>query len=216
MVAGLAALVAAGSGVCRGSQTLDSVVASVGNTAVTASEMEQEYRFECFLNQQWPAPPPDAADLAAARQRLTYQILLTREENPGPTEKAASEKAAEDRLAALRKGYGSPERFQEVLKELRMTETEVQKRLAAQEMIMRLIDQRLRPEASPSDEAVAEYYRSTFVPDFEKKSSGAKPPALAQVDGQIREILTQKRINELLDQWIDELKPTAEVRFHKF
>jgi hypothetical protein len=41
-------------------------------------------------------------------------------------------------------------------------------------------------------------------------------PPLSEVDGQIREVLTQKRINELLDQWIEELKPASRVRFYSF
>jgi len=28
--------------------------------------------------------------------------------------------------------------------------------------------------------------------------------------------LTEKRVNELLDRWIEELKPTSRVRIHTF
>jgi hypothetical protein len=82
--------------------------------------------------------------------------------------------------------------------------------------MLRLIDERLRPAASPSDEEVADYYRSTFVANFQKKNPGAAAPSLSEVEGQIREVLIQKRINELLDQWIEELKPTSRVKFHSF
>ena len=212
----LAAVMAAGGSVCRGAQTLDRVVASIGHVAITVSDVEQEYRFERFLDAQWPAPPPNSATLAKARERLTYQMLLTREENPVPGEKAESEKSATERLPALRKEYARPEDFQLALKDLGMTETEVVARIAQQELMLRLIDERLRPAASPSDDAIADYYRSTFVPEFQKKNGSAAAPSLAEVEGQIREILIQKRINELLDQWIEDLKPTTNVRFHSF
>ena len=97
-----------------------------------------------------------------------------------------------------------------------MTEAEVAARLAQEELMLRLIDQRLRPAATPSDDAVADYYQSTFVPDFQRKNSSATPPPLSEVASEIREILTQKRINELLDQWIEELKPTTNLRLHAF
>jgi len=216
ILVGLAAGMAAGVRVCPAAQTLDRVVASIGHAAITASDVEQEYRLECFLDAQWPPPPPNSATLAKAREHLTYQTLLTREENPGPAEKAESEKSAVERLAALRKTFGGPEDFQGVLQDLGMTETEVLARLAQQELMLRLIDQRLRPAASPSDDEVAGYYRSAFVPEFQKKNGGAAAPSLSEVEGQIREILIQKRINELLDQWIEELKPTTNVRFHSF
>jgi hypothetical protein len=198
------------------SQTLDSVVASVGRQAITASDVEKEYRFERFLDGQWPPPPPSAASLAEAREHLTYQVLLAEEENPGPAERADSQKAAAERLAALRKEFAPPEDFQRALKDLGMNETESTARIAQQELVLRLIDERLRPAASPSDTDVAEYYRSTFIPEFQKKHGQAAAPPLSEVQDQIREILTQKRMNGLLDEWIEELKPTTDVRFHSF
>jgi hypothetical protein len=192
------------------------VVASIGNFAITASDVEQQYRFERFLDAQWPPPSPNADVIAQAREHLTYQVLLTREENPGPADKAESEKSAAVRLAALHHAYAHPEGFQRALKDLGMTETEVLERIAQQELMLRVIDERLRPAALPTDDAVAGYYHSTFVPEFQKKNGGAAAPPLSGVEDQIREILIQKRINELLDQWIEELKPTTNVRFHSF
>lgn len=97
-----------------------------------------------------------------------------------------------------------------------MTESAVASRVAQEELMLRMIDQRLRPAASPSDNQVADYYHSTFMPEFQKKNGAPAVPPLSEVEGQIREILTQRRINELLDEWIGELKPTTNVRFHSF
>ncbi len=207
---------AAGGLVAAPAQTLDRVVASIGDVAITASDVEQEYRLEQFSNAEWPPPPPTSAALASAREHLIYQELLTREENPGAAEKAESAKFAEERLAALRKEFGQTPKFQRAIEELGMNESELLARIAQQELMLHLIDQRLRPAASPSDDAVAEYYRSTFVPQFQKSNPGARAPALTEVDDQIREVLIQKRINELLDEWIEELKPTAHVQIHSF
>ncbi|MGA3327686.1 MAG: hypothetical protein ABSF45_24770 [Terriglobia bacterium] len=212
----LVALAAGSAAVLTAAQTLDRVVASIGNSAITASDVEQEYRLERFLDAQWPPPPPDSATLTGARERLTYQLLLTVEENPGPADRAESEKSAAERLAALRKEFAHPEDFQRALKDLGMSETELVARMAQQELMLRLIDQRLRPAASPSDKEIADYYGSTFVPEFQKKNGGAAAPPLSAVEGQIREVLTQKHMNELLDQWIGDLKPTTNVRFHTF
>jgi hypothetical protein len=202
--------------VCPAADILDRVVASVDHAAITASDVEREYRFERFLDAQWPAPPPDARALASAREHLTYQILLSREEDPGPVDKAECEKAAVERLAALRKGFPAPEAFQVVVRELGMTEAEIVARIAQQNLMLRLIDQRLRPAASPPDEEVAEYYRQIFVPEFQRKNPGAAASPLPEVENQIREVLTQKHINELLDQWIEELKPSNRVSIHSF
>jgi uncharacterized Zn finger protein len=39
---------------------------------------------------------------------------------------------------------------------------------------------------------------------------------LTEVQGQIREILAQKKIDELLASWLEELKPSRRVRFYSF
>lgn len=212
----IAATVVGACAVRGAAQTLDSVVASIGNVAITASDVEREYRFERFLAAQWPPAPPSLDALNAARQHLAYQMLLRTEENPGPAEKAAAETTAAEVLTTLRKAFARPEDFERALVELGMTEAEVRARLAQEELMLRLIDQRLRPAAAPTDDEVETYYHSTFVPEFQKKNGNSPPPALSAVAGQIREVLVQKHINELLDQWIDELKPTAQLRFHQF
>ena len=211
-----AACLASGHALSAERQTLDRVVASVGGTAITASDVEREYRFERFLDAQWPPPAPDAATLAEVRQRLTYQLLLAEEESPAPAEKTAAEQAAAERLAALRKGFAHPEGFAAALQALGMTEAEVLAHLTRQEVTLRLINLRLRTEASPSEEDVASYYRATFLPAFRQANPKAAEPPLADVADSIREILVQQRINELLDQWIEELSPTRHVRVHNF
>ena len=192
------------------------MVASVGNAAITENDVARAYRMECFLNGQWPPPAPDAATLARVRERLTYQLMLSREDNPAAGELAESEKAAAERLAALRKEFAHPGDFEAALRELGMTEGEVTAHIVQQDRLLRLIDQRLRPMAAPTTQDVADYYQQVFVPEFQKKSPGATAPQLSEVESQIREVLTQKRINELLDQWIEELRPTSRVRVHSF
>jgi hypothetical protein len=212
----VAAHLAFSAALCLGGEILDRVVATVGTVAITASDVEREYRFERFLDGQWPASAPDAATLDRVRERLTYQVLLGHEDDPAAGDQPEAKKAAEERLGAIRKGFASDEDFREALHAMGLTEAQVIARMVEQDRMMRLIDQRLRPAASPSDDTVTDYYRQTFVPGYQKKNGGAAAPPFPEVEGLIREILTQKRINELLDQWIEELKPTSRVRFHSF
>jgi hypothetical protein len=201
---------------CLGGEDLDRVVASVGNVAITSSEVEREYRWERFLDAQWPVPAPDAATLTHVRERLTYHVLLRREDNPAAAVQPEAQKAAEARLATSRKFFARSQDFQAALQSLGLTEEEVTARLVEEDRMLHQVDQRLRPAASPSDDAVSDYYRQTFIPEFQKMNPGAATPPFTEVEDQIREVLTEKRINELLDQWIEELKPTSRVRFHSF
>jgi len=197
-------------------ETLDRVVASVGDAAITESEVRHEYRLERFLDGQWPPAPPDAGALDHVRERLTYQLMLSREETPTPEELGESKMAATDRVTDLHKKFSNPEDFDRALRELAMTETQVIDRLTQQELLLRMIEQRLRPAASPSEDDVASYYRDTFVPEYRKSNPNADVPPLSALEVQMRQVLTEKRVNELLDQWIEDLKPTSRVKIHSF
>ena len=49
IVASLAAILGTGGSICPAVQILDRVVASIGHVAITASDVDQECRFESFL-----------------------------------------------------------------------------------------------------------------------------------------------------------------------
>ena len=87
------------------------------------------------------------------------------------------------------------------------------KRLELYERTLQMITNRLRPTALPDPDQVDAYYEKTFVPEYAKEHSGPPPP-LDSVRGQIREILVQKKMNELLDNWLERLKSTHRVTIH--
>ncbi len=194
---------------------LDRVVVSIGDTAITQSDVEREYLFERFLDGQWPAPPPDAAALAQARDRLTYQKLLDREGETARGDPAGLEDAAAEQLKELRARYNDDEKFREALQKLGMDEQQLRERLADQAQILRIIDQRLRPTASPAPADIENYYRQVFLPEYARQNKGPAP-ALAAVESQIREILVQKSINERLTNWLHGLEARHRVKFHSF
>jgi len=196
-------------------EVLDRVVASIGEVAITQSDVEREYRLERFLDGQWPAPAPDSKTLEQVRERLTDQKLLLEEETPDPARDAALEKTAAEELGAVRKRFSSEADYQSALQALHMDEKQILATLVEQQRILRLVDQRLRPAAGPSPAEIESYYHDVFAPEY-NQTHGATVPPLTEVQGQIQEILVQKRINELLASWLEELTPSRRRRFHSF
>jgi hypothetical protein len=191
------------------------VVATIGNVAVTQADVEAEYRFELFLDGRKPEAPPDAANFAAARDRLIEQRLLAEEAAAeGVKPEGARDKAAET-LAEVRKRFGNPEGFESALKAAGLDEQQAINRLLDQEKALRMIEQRFRPAAWPEPAEVEAYYRETFVPEFARRST-ASPPPLSEVENQIREILVEKKIDRLLGAWLEEMKAARRVRVHEF
>ena len=196
-------------------EILDRVVASIGNVAITQSDVEREYRLERFLDGQWPPAPAEIKTLGQARERLVYQELLLEEETRDSSHDPALEKTAAEELDGLRKRFPSEQDYQSALHALHMDEKQILTALVAQQRILRIVDQRLRPGAAPSTTEVESYYHEVFAPEYARLRGSAVPP-LTEVQGQIQEILVQKRIDQLLASWLEELKPSRAVRFHSF
>jgi hypothetical protein len=196
-------------------EVLDRVVASIGDLAITQSDVEREYRLERFLDGQWPPPFPDNKTLEQARDRLVFQKLLLEEETQDLSLDPALEKTADEELDGVRKRFPSEQDYQSTLRSLHMDEKQILTTLIDQQRILRIIEQRLRPAAAPATTDVASYYRDVFTPEYTQKHGPPVPP-LAEVEGQIQEILVQKRIDELLASWLEELGPSRGVRFYSF
>jgi hypothetical protein len=195
-------------------EIVDRVVASVDNIAITQHDVEEQYRLELFLNGRSPEEAPKSA-LEGVRDRLINQLLIEQEVKGEagnlPDFSARAEKAWEE----ARDKYASEEAFQDALEKLGMSRQEILNRLQAQEQALYLINERLRPAAWVDPSEIESYYKETFVPEYERRSA-SKPPPLDKVESQIREILVQKKINELLPDWMKELRTGRRVRVHSF
>jgi hypothetical protein len=194
-------------------EVLDRVVASIGEVAITQSDVEHEYRLERFLDGQWPPPPPDSKALEQVRDRLTSQKLLLEEESQDLSHDAALAKTATDELEGVRKRFSSEQDYLAALHSLDMDEKQVMAALVDQQRILRIVEERLRPQATPTTLEIESYYRDVFTPEY-TRTHGPPVPPLTEVEGQIREILVQKKIDQLLASWLEELRPSRRVRFY--
>ena len=194
-------------------ETLNSVVASVGDTAITTRDLIEEYHFELFLEGKSPEGNPSREESQDALNRLIGQTLLA-EQLRGPARPSKNgAQNAEDTLKGVREKFSDQQAYRAALQSLGMTEPQVLKRLELYERTLQMINNRLRPAALPDPSEVEGYYKNTFVPEYAKEHGGAPPP-LDSIREQIREILVQKKMNELLDSWLDRLKSTHRVTIH--
>jgi hypothetical protein len=188
-------------------------VASIGNVAITQRDIEEEYHFERFLQGQAPVGSPDPLTRKLVLSRVISQKLL--EEQMGKTggETSASKEMAQKTLSGVRKEFSGDQAYRAALQELAMSEPQVLKRLVLYQRTLRMIEERLRPAAWPNPKEVETYYQQTFVPEYAKGHS-TPPPPLAKVQDQIQEILVQKKMNQLLANWLERLKSSSRVTIH--
>ncbi len=195
-------------------QTVDRVVASVGNIAITEGDVEARDRFEIFLGPERSRARAGTAEFDQVRDRLIDQKVLTLEADATGVPRADRTAAAE-RLAEVRKRYNSEQAFDAALQAPGMSEQQVLERLGEQERILRMIDQRLRPNVVVQDSDVRAYYRNTFLPHYPRRSEDPPPP-LTEVEKQIREILVETKMNQELSRWLEQLRSRYRVRIHAF
>jgi hypothetical protein len=191
-------------------------VASVDNVAITRSDVEREYELEALLDGgRAPKARPDAATFEGVLNRLIDQKLLAQEARAEGPEPARVRAVAAGRLAELRKKFPSAQGFDSALRSLGMNEQQLLEALENQERTLEMINLRLRPAASPDRTEIEAYYRQTFLPEYARRGRGA-PPALREVEGQIREILVQKKIDAQLSEWLKGLRSTHKVKLYSF
>jgi hypothetical protein len=196
-----------------GAATVDRIVVSVGNAGITESDVEQEVRFAHFLDGQPQSDSASEPERLEARHRLIEQTLLAEEAESDPVDPAALAKEAARLVEEVRRLYPTEAAYRAALASTGYTEEQAFQRLTRNVRIVRLINRRLRPNAVADRREVETYYHETFLPEFAAHEK-AEPPRLEEVETVIRELLTQQKVDQLLDQWLKEIQNTRRVKIH--
>jgi hypothetical protein len=192
-------------------ETIDRIVATVNGRAVMESELAEELRFEQFLD----AAPPVVVSVAQQRavlERLVDEILLEQQMDAVKFEHPSGvvlDKKIEEVRQQVAPVAGT-DGWSAALQRYGLTEADVAEHIALQLRALHFIDARFRPAIRIDAHAVQNYYREKLLPRM--KQAGAQPFPLQQVEPQIREILVQQQIDELLESWMKALRTQAEIR----
>ena len=95
------------------------------------------------------------------------------------------------------------------MSELGLSATQVRQLLARQIYVERYLDYKFRPSVQIESSDIETYYQKELLPELAKKNQPA--PHLADVEGQIRELLTQRGITALAAKWLDETKSRLKI-----
>ncbi len=189
-------------------QVIDRVVSNVNGHVVLQSDWEQEVAFEAFSN----ARDPDSftsAERNAALDRLIDRELLreqVRPSQPAPPEQVAASVAD---VRKLHPDCTTDDGWRAKLRRYGLTQSALEKRFAEQIQLMRLVEDRLRPSIQIDQQAVETYYHDQLVPDMKRAGSVAAP--LTEVFGRIKDLLAERKMNELLSGWLASLRSGSHI-----
>lgn len=192
-------------------KVLDRIVATVNGQPILQSDWEDEVRYQAFL-QGNAGGQADPEEQKAALDRLIDQELLREQLRLTQTPPVAEAEIAR-RLAEVRRLYAGAEKdetWQALLQQAGVSESGLRRRLALQVELTQLVDRRLRPAVQVDARSIESYYNQELLPQLRK--AGAQDVALQDVTPKIKEVLTEKKLSQLLVAWLQTLRASSSIR----
>jgi hypothetical protein len=192
-------------------EVIDRIVATVNGHIILLSDWEDSLRYEAFSSGR-PLDRMTVDDRKSALDHLIDQELLREQLKDSDVLHPSSEDVAQ-RVVEIRKQYPEAETelgWRRLLDSHRLSEEYLKNRVAAELDLMRLVDARLRPSVTVDSKSIERYYREELLPQL--RQSGGQNVPLAAVTAKIKELLTQKKISQLLTAWLQDLRAGSEIR----
>jgi SurA-like N-terminal domain len=196
---------------CGRAEVIDRIVATVNGQIILLSDWEDSLSFEAFSSGR-PLDRFTAEERKAVLDRLIDRELLREQLHAADIQHASAEEVAQ-RVAEIRKQYAEAETelgWRAVLDRYRLNEEGLKSRVATELDLMRLVDARLRPTVTVDSKSIESYYNQELLPQL--RQSGAQNVPLAEVTSKIKELLTQKKISQLLITWLQSLRAGSQIR----
>jgi hypothetical protein len=193
---------------------LDRVVAVVNNTAILASDIDDEIRLSVLdpgRGGLGVLTRIRALDQLIARALIQQQIREQDAQAAEPTQSEVNARLMElrkDLPACVRQDCASDAGWTAFLAAHGLTQPRVESYARSRIEILRFIEQRFRQGISISPQEIESYYRDTLVPQYAK---GEAIPSLDKVSTRIEEILLQQHVNVLLDDWLSNLRKQGDI-----
>ena len=192
-------------------EIIDGVVVTVNHKPIFRSDWDEAVAYELFM-QRKPAVKLTEPDRVTALQRLIDRQLLKAQMSDEHSLQPSEDELRAD-VAKLRAQFpeGKEDKdWQKLLASYGLTEELLKAHLRIEVQIMNFVEVRLRPNVHVQQEELEAYYQDQLLPDLKK--NGAKVVSFQDVEPRIRELLTQQRMDEVLDAWLHNLRQQAEIR----
>jgi hypothetical protein len=194
-----------------GGGVIDRIVATVNGHIILQSDWDDELDYEAFTAGK-QVLQFTAEERKTALDRLVDQELLRQQMPDNDPQLETSEKDITSRLQEVRKqspGADDDQAWRALLGRYNLSEDDLKKRVTMQVKILRLIDEHLTSTIQIDDKSIEDYYNQTFLPQVRQK--GGKEPSLAEVTPKIRELLTQQKLNDALNEWMQNLRDSNAI-----
>jgi parvulin-like peptidyl-prolyl isomerase len=193
---------------------LDRVVAVVNNQAILSSDVDDELRLAVLDPGRaglGDLTRCQALDQLIGRALIQQQIRQEDAEAVAPSQTEVDARLQQMRReipACLQYNCASEDGWKAFLNAHGLTSERVVSYLRHRLEILRFIEERFRQGIHIAPEEIDSYYRQTLIPQYK---AGQAVPSLADVAPRIQEILLQRQVNALFDDWLKSLRKQGDV-----
>jgi len=194
-----------------GAEILDRVAAAAGQQAVTLSDILRHLRFRAIVS--GAAVEDTEQNRRQAAEQLLDLLIVRREldlSRYSPPAMAEADQAIEAFLAEMK---WSRERLAEELARAGFTEEEFRREMQARLTVTRFIDYRFAPGVQVTDEEVEAYYSKEFLPALRESDPRAAAPEIGAVRAMIERILTARKVNAAMEEWLKQMRQSLRIRY---
>ena len=183
-------------------EVVDRIVAVVDRYAITLTEAERAVELARFRGN-------DALALSDAVEALIEHRLIEREIKRYPGIQASPEDL---RLAvdSLRDSYPSADDFRRAMELQGLNADGLEQLLKKQLTINLYLERRFRFLVYVTEEEIQGFYEEELLPELQ--ASGKELPSRESLEERIRSLLVERKFNERVNQWIDDLKSRSRIR----
>lgn len=205
-----AAVLALGAGAGWG-EIIDRIVATVGTSVVTQSDVVIHLRVRAFLDS-------DTLDLSLRQQRqavdrLVDQALIRREVEISrytPPDMADVDSMLQE---IRRPAMASDADYARALAKYGITDDQLRQALLWQLTLLRFISYRFRPGIQVPDSDVRAWYEKELV--AKARSEGKEPPSFEDTREEIEKILTNQRVDEAMNRWLEQARSQVQCQIRE-
>jgi hypothetical protein len=197
--------------VARKATIIDRIAVSVGNRAITTSDLDREIRIAAFLNGVKPDFSPSARRTAAGRMVEQTLVRIEVETSRYPVPTSDEVQAALDGFR--KQHYPDDAAYKRALSDYGITEQDVVNELLWQRTLLSYIDIRFRAVVQVSDQEIRNYFQK-FVKAPAEAAHPGRVATLDEYHDQIETTLASLKEDDELNRWLDQAKKRYEIVYH--
>jgi hypothetical protein len=192
---------------------LDRIVAIVNGDLILDSDVNEELRFDAFDPYRRPA---ENVSRDRAIERLINRALILQQLKLQPQDEP-SDADVNKQIDQLRKNIPACSRYNcqskagwdRFLADHGFTEASFFERWKERMEVLEFIEDRFQMGVNITQDQMQSYYEKTLLPEYQQQHAPA--PKFEAISGQIREILLQQQITNLLSDWLQSLRAQGSV-----